>query len=1169
MGFISNSFFNNYINSAKAGAPPLPKTIPPPIPVTAGPRKIYRQDLVINVDDTRNELDPPAPPSENQPQKLKKTWSPAVLEDKSIRKEIMKTAKKMTDSSGCSTPFVELRRRSIENHMDTTPATYRKYDITTSNKKTSTLPSNWRKDEKSEKSVRDKIAMFSNESDAVLLAITSSTPLAEKFQDKTKNKSTENLLSDNFVRSRANETIRSSLKKKAQSVENLDVDSICNRFSTYDSYEEKPGVKSTEYFIPTPSIASMAKSYSVENLSHSNNIEVSKNNEEKHSVHHIPPSYASLPRSKPPSVTRTTSFSGSTGGGGSSITSSYEDRRRTSISNLLEQRKKSMSKLRGLIIPERATLSEDENGPILIDLPEIRSKDVQTTKQLPPSYCITSKREPVIANPRHYTPAYQSIIAQSTTTTNTTMTTPASTLDSSYKSIFANSQQRTVVNSNSKLTTRSADTRAILKVQQQHQLPPLKPPRTSLILACRTSSDSQRSTSNNPDESTEEYDSDSMFSSKIVSPPSSPVATVAPGKFALTRTLSSETNTSIASSTTSTLTSGSSAGSQASCSSIGSTPTIDMSRKISKSSSNESYVNRKNILALAKCRSGKDESVPASNALGHRQHQQRRYDDEDSTDGYDEDEATRPKPKQRNLFINKIGQEAGTTSNVSTSATAPPTDDIPINYRLVSSADNLVDMVINVATYVEVVTSDDTDADSKISDTSPLRINAKFIDEERRASFKAPLEQENNRNEHTTRLIEPSVSLADNNNDLAKWVRNEVAKSKLNHESSRKEAASKPQLAKLSVSESIQKFNKSSSQELPKTPAVATITKSTNIEKLKAVPRSMDFRKTFENTSATIDKSPSLLVLTKSKAHHERFSSLDSLASSSSGISSSQTSSLQEQQQSPTLKTTTTTTTTSTGTTTMTSQITHLGSPSDFGSFSSIEGSNHSLITAADLQLIIEEADPPLKRPEAMAVVLSRDSPECSVGVTLAGGADYETKEITVHRVLANSPAHKDGRLQKGDRILAINGLSMRGLTHRESVTVLKTPRLEVLMVITRSESLRASDSSLSSKNKHSSLGSLTSLNERTNLSNNGSEERRKITYHKTSQSLDIDLDIMSNDGKIHFFLIFAQHQYWLVAGSIYEENKSTESTASSIGDDTVFSTTEQLKSQSSNNGKT
>lgn len=43
-----------------------------------------------------------------------------------------------------------------------------------------------------------------------------------------------------------------------------------------------------------------------------------------------------------------------------------------------------------------------------------------------------------------------------------------------------------------------------------------------------------------------------------------------------------------------------------------------------------------------------------------------------------------------------------------------------------------------------------------------------------------------------------------------------------------------------------------------------------------------------------------------------------------------------------------------------------------------------------------------------------------------------------IHKILSNTPAAKDGRLKKGDRILAVNGMSMRGLTHRESISVLK-----------------------------------------------------------------------------------------------------------------------------------
>lgn len=148
--------------------------------------------------------------------------------------------------------------------------------------------------------------------------------------------------------------------------------------------------------------------------------------------------------------------------------------------------------------------------------------------------------------------------------------------------------------------------------------------------------------------------------------------------------------------------------------------------------------------------------------------------------------------------------------------------------------------------------------------------------------------------------------------------------------------------------------------------------------------------------------------------------------------------------------------------------------------------------------------------------------------------------------MLSNSPAYKDGRLRKGDRILSVNGLSMRGLTHRESVTVLKTPRLEVVMVVTRSESVRSSATAAVSaaeqlaKAKRTSLGSLTSLHEKSggqqtqqqqqgvlagNGANNGlgagsggeikTEDiaRRKMVYHKLSQSLDMDLDMMSNEG--------------------------------------------------------
>lgn len=96
-----------------------------------------------------------------------------------------------------------------------------------------------------------------------------------------------------------------------------------------------------------------------------------------------------------------------------------------------------------------------------------------------------------------------------------------------------------------------------------------------------------------------------------------------------------------------------------------------------------------------------------------------------------------------------------------------------------------------------------------------------------------------------------------------------------------------------------------------------------------------------------------------------------------------------------------------------------------------------------------------------MVVLLHKENPSASVGITLAGGVDCETKEISVHRVLSHSIADKEGNIQRGDRILSINGRSMRGLTHRESLVVLKQPRSEIVLVLSRA---KGDDSNVSSK---------------------------------------------------------------------------------------------------------
>ncbi|KAL0102059.1 hypothetical protein PUN28_018538 [Cardiocondyla obscurior] len=122
-----------------------------------------------------------------------------------------------------------------------------------------------------------------------------------------------------------------------------------------------------------------------------------------------------------------------------------------------------------------------------------------------------------------------------------------------------------------------------------------------------------------------------------------------------------------------------------------------------------------------------------------------------------------------------------------------------------------------------------------------------------------------------------------------------------------------------------------------------------------------------------------------------------------------------------------------------------------FGSISSLASST-SLISQQELAQLVEEASLEEARGahDVIVVLLHKENPTGSVGITLAGGADCEVKEITVHRVLTHSIADKDGRVQRGDRILSINGRSTRGLTHRESMAVLKQPRSEIVLVVSR-----------------------------------------------------------------------------------------------------------------------
>ncbi|XP_049289011.1 uncharacterized protein LOC125766944 [Anopheles funestus] len=1074
---------NDKHSSFNDDLPDLPKSHPPPVP-----RKLSHTP---NGDSFRKP--PPFP-----------TRSSSIAESMLSRKELPQAYQSLQN-------VFEQRRRSVDvpdhHHHGKPPP----LPQPTGTGRISLVGSNWRKDEKSEKSVRDKIAMFSSAADAdgVVPPVPQHTvPItaARKFS-KDFTKSSENLLSSSRDHSTAKKPVEAietyaTLRKKAHSVEHLDeVDRAVPM--TASTTSETP--YKAKFSLETSKPVVLGKAYSVENLNPISRTETVK-----------PLGGMSVDGSKV--LARTTSFSGysnghslatiatSSPGSTSSLVaanlansaSGTDERWKSSISNLLEQRKKSMSKLRGLVIPEKVPETEVLPEARIIGLPIIKSKDSEIIL----SSGVIAKpppMEPPAAVPLSYS-RKTSTLPMPPKSSLSSMTGPAPTVpvrsSNGQDGTFRASTTRLQASIDSKQSESESEMVPTFR-KPLPPMPPVKPPRTSLVYPPKSgSTDCLRSTEDESD------DSDSVLSSRVSSPPVSPVAPAAPvEKYALTRTLSSETNTSITSSN-STLTS--SSGSQASCSSVGSTPTVDISRKLSKSSSSEASMNRKNVLASAKCRNGRgggDLKIEDVGTFGNGA-KSKRYEDGDSTDGYEEEERRKSKSKPRSSLTNgslsaggkSIGYEAEKKQELT-------------HYKVVDSVDSIVDKVIKVASYVEVVS--DLEDNSVLEE--PIVASAIPLPKVEKPLPTVVPEQQQKKIVHDTPNNGGSMT------DLAKWVRHEAART-ISH----KEPETVPIATVIGLRAEKKLSPPNLARPVPTEPSVPVPTvrrelrSSVETKKLNLA----EIRKSFESKSANstviptpvkqppkehtiAPATPAVPTATsppKTTHHtngHDRFSSWDSLASSSSGVSSLQTNSLGLGSVAPNC----------TG-----SSQTLQSTPSDYGSFSSL-GSSHSLITPQDLQLIIEEADPPLATPEAFVVVLQRETPESSIGITLAGGSDYEAKEITIHKILTNSPADRDGRLKKGDRILSINGLSMRGLTHRESLSVLKTPRPEVVMVITRSKSLVLDTLT---KLKRPSMGSLSSLAEKSEI---GTEYERKLKIqHKASRSLDLDhMDVASNEAESVF----------------------------------------------------
>ncbi|NXN87785.1 DLG1 protein, partial [Bombycilla garrulus] len=86
-----------------------------------------------------------------------------------------------------------------------------------------------------------------------------------------------------------------------------------------------------------------------------------------------------------------------------------------------------------------------------------------------------------------------------------------------------------------------------------------------------------------------------------------------------------------------------------------------------------------------------------------------------------------------------------------------------------------------------------------------------------------------------------------------------------------------------------------------------------------------------------------------------------------------------------------------------------------------------------------------------------------SLGFSIAGGVGNQhipgDNSIYVTKIIEGGAAHKDGKLQIGDKLLAVNSVCLEEVTHEEAVTALKNTSDFVYLKVAKPTSMFMNDS--------------------------------------------------------------------------------------------------------------
>uniref|UniRef100_A0A8C0WPA8 Tyrosine-protein phosphatase non-receptor type 13 n=1 Tax=Castor canadensis TaxID=51338 RepID=A0A8C0WPA8_CASCN len=119
--------------------------------------------------------------------------------------------------------------------------------------------------------------------------------------------------------------------------------------------------------------------------------------------------------------------------------------------------------------------------------------------------------------------------------------------------------------------------------------------------------------------------------------------------------------------------------------------------------------------------------------------------------------------------------------------------------------------------------------------------------------------------------------------------------------------------------------------------------------------------------------------------------------------------------------------------------------------------SSSSMNTSNKMNLKTFSSSPP-KPGDIFEVELSKN--DNSLGISVTGGVNTSVRHggIYVKAVIPKGAAESDGRIHKGDRVLAVNGVSLEGATHKQAVETLRNTGQVVHLLLEKGQSPASKD---------------------------------------------------------------------------------------------------------------